>query len=91
MQQRICECGHELLAHQLTEANSENPAPCAGCKEHYGYGGCRAGGFQNADTRYENLAYVFCAAESNVDNGGQIYSTGEQFPETSTGESGTTT
>jgi hypothetical protein len=49
-----CECGHELAAHEINNGNTEE-APCSGCKQQYGYGGCRAGGFQNGDTRQEHL------------------------------------
>jgi hypothetical protein len=58
-----CECGHEMSAHQLSQDNLESVASCAGCIQQYGYGGCRAGSFQNADTRYERLACLFGAAE----------------------------
>jgi hypothetical protein len=51
-----CECGHELSVHQIAEGNLEDPAPCMGCRQQYGHGGCRAGGFQNADTRHEHLS-----------------------------------
>jgi hypothetical protein len=58
-----CECGHELSAHHLIQPNPDNPSPCAGCAQQYGHAGCRAGGFQNADTRHERLAYIFGAAD----------------------------
>lgn len=63
MQTIICECGHELMAHELHQGDAENPSPCAGCAQQYGHGGCRAGGFQNSDTRHERLVDLFWAAE----------------------------
>jgi hypothetical protein len=59
---KTCECGHDLSAHQLNRGNLDQYAQCAGCAQQYGHGGCRAGGFQNADTRLERLAHFFSAA-----------------------------
>ena len=61
-----CECGHDLSAHQITQSDPNNPSPCAGCAEQYHHGGCRAGGFQNAETRSERLTYLVSTLESEM-------------------------